>query len=633
MSRKKTHEEYVAELAIKNPNVEVVGKYIDSNTKITHRCKIHDIEWNISPTNILNGGRCRECRKESYHKKRCKTHEQYVNEVMNVNPNIIVIDKYINSDTAILHKCLKDGYEWCAIPYNILKGQGCPKCAGVKKKTHEEYVSELAIKNPSIEVIGEYIDAKTKILHHCLIHDVYWDVLPSNALKGKGCRECMKDKNRNKFLKNHEEYVSQVKHINPNIEVLQTYIGTNSPILHKCLIHNVEWEVSPSSILNGCGCPKCKTERIRNKLIKSHDQYVEELLSINPHIEVVENYIDGNTPILHHCKTHNVFWKQKPNNALQGKGCYKCGVDKIHKANAMSHEDYVKKINLINPSIMVVGKYINCKTKIRHYCLKHNIYWDAYPESILHESGCPQCRGDKIREKNCLTHEQYIEKLKNSNSNIVVLERYIDMKTPILHKCIIHNTEWVTTPSSVLQGCGCAKCKSEKISESRLKSHDQYVEELANINPNIIVLGQYDGAKVSILHKCLLDGNEWFTSPSSILNGCGCPQCNESKGEKQVSLWLDEHNFVYERQKSFDDCKDIRTLPFDFYLPNYNIIIEYDGKQHYEPIDHFGGQESFEYTVKHDKIKNEYCKNNGISLLRIPYYKNVEEELNNFLFI
>ena len=74
-------------------------------------------------------------------------------------------------------------------------------------------------------------------------------------------------------------------------------------------------------------------------------------------------------------------------------------------------------------------------------------------------------------------------------------------------------------------------------------------------------------------------------------------------------------------------------LPFDFYLPKYNSCIEFDGIQHYEPVEHFGGQESYDYTVKHDKIKNEYCKNNGILLLRIPYYKNVEEELNNFLFI
>lgn len=83
-------------------------------------------------------------------------------------------------------------------------------------------------------------------------------------------------------------------------------------------------------------------------------------------------------------------------------------------------------------------------------------------------------------------------------------------------------------------------------------------------------------------------------------------------------------------KKKFEDCKDKKPLPFDFYLPNNVICIEYDGEQHTKPIDYFGGIESYECTVRHDKMKNEYCKNNGISLLRIPYNKNVEEELNNF---
>ena len=64
-------------------------------------------------------------------------------------------------------------------------------------------------------------------------------------------------------------------------------------------------------------------------------------------------------------------------------------------------------------------------------------------------------------------------------------------------------------------------------------------------------------------------------------------------------------------------------------------MIEYDGEQHFRPIEYFGGQKKFELQQKHDTIKNEYCKNNGIPLLRIPYFKydNIEEELNNFLFI
>ena len=108
-----------------------------------------------------------------------------------------------------------------------------------------------------------------------------------------------------------------------------------------------------------------------------------------------------------------------------------------------------------------------------------------------------------------------------------------------------------------------------------------------------------------------------------------------SKGELCVKLWLEENNIEYIQQYTFDNCRDKQVLPFDFYLPTFNILIEYDGELHFYPIEYFGGQEKFERQQRHDKIKNEYCEKNNIPLLRIPYYKynNIEEELNNFLFI
>lgn len=184
-----------------------------------------------------------------------------------------------------------------------------------------------------------------------------------------------------------------------------------------------------------------------------------------------------------------------------------------------------------------------------------------------------------------------------------------------------------------MQGCGCPECGKEKIRKQLIKTHDQYINELKDVNPNMTVIETYKGANTSILHKCLIDGNEWYSTPKNILSGNGCPQCNESKGERKIRLWLDNHNIVYEAQKSFNDCRDIRPLPFDFYLLNKRTAIEFDGEQHFKPIEHFGGVKAYELRIKHDNIKNEYCKNNGISLLRIPYFKNVEEELNNFLFI
>ena len=92
-------------------------------------------------------------------------------------------------------------------------------------------------------------------------------------------------------------------------------------------------------------------------------------------------------------------------------------------------------------------------------------------------------------------------------------------------------------------------------------------------------------------------------------------------------LYTEICDIVYVYQKIFKDCKDKNPLPFDFYLPEYNMCIEYQGQQHYYPVEIFGGKKTFEKQQKHDNIKKEYCQKNNITLFEIPYYSNLDEEL------
>ncbi len=195
----------------------------------------------------------------------------------------------------------------------------------MKKKTHDEYVSELAIKNPNIEVIDKYVDANTKIMHHCLTHDVFWKTTPSRALQGIGCEECRKWKFREVRCKTNEQYIVEVSNITPHIILLESYIDAKTPILHRCLLHNVEWMAYPDNVLKGCGCYKCGYEKIGDKNRKLHEKYVEELKIKNQNIVVVETYMDAVTPILHKCLIDGYEWKASPANLLFGTGCPKCG--------------------------------------------------------------------------------------------------------------------------------------------------------------------------------------------------------------------------------------------------------------------------------------------------------------------
>ena len=356
---------------------------------------------------------------------------------------------------------------------------------------------------------------------------------------------------------------------------------------------------------------------------KTHEEYVEELMVKNPNIEVVEKYIDAKTPILHRCKIDGYEWCAKPNNILNRKGCPKCA-----RNIKLTHEQYVERVFETNQYIEVIGQYINMKTSILHKCRKHNIKWMAMPECILDGKGCKECMKEKIGLKNSKTHEQYLKELSLINSDIIVIEEYSGANTPILHQCILCGHMWKASPANILNGTGCPKCAG-----NIKRTHEEYVLEVYEKNQYIEVIGQYINANTPILHRCKIDGCEWYASPYNILTGKGCPQCKESSGERMVRQWLENHNIQYEFQKIFSNCIDKKPLPFDFYLPDYNSCIEYQGGQHYFPVDYFGGQEKFELQIQHDKIKFNYCKKNNIKLLCIRYDENINEALTNFLFI
>lgn len=100
---------------------------------------------------------------------------------------------------------------------------------------------------------------------------------------------------------------------------------------------------------------------------------------------------------------------------------------------------------------------------------------------------------------------------------------------------------------------------------------------------------------------------------------CGCDKQNVSKGVCKIKTILQNNNIIFEQEKTFPDCINIKKLPFNFYLPDYNTIIEFDGRQHFSPTSYFGGKEKFKQQQINDSIKNNWCKTNNIILIRIPY--------------
>lgn len=355
---------------------------------------------------------------------------------------------------------------------------------------------------------------------------------------------------------------------------------------------------------------------------KTQEEYVSELAIKNQNVEVIGEYNGARTPILHHCLVHDVYWNMSPTNALKGCGCKQCGIDKYSSLQRKTSDQYKEELRIKNPNLIVLGEYINSNTPILHNCIKHNITWCISPSSALRGSGCIECWKEKLHNYKVKDHEKYVKEVSIINPNIEVIGNYIGADINILHKCRIDDYEWMARPANILHGYGCPKCAG-----NMMKTQEEYIEDVYKINKDIEVVGKYSGVYSPILHKCKIDGYEWYSCPVSILHGSGCPKCGETRGEKKIGNCLDNNYISYVREKSFDDCRDIRPLPFDFYIPDYNICIEYQGEQHYEPVDYFGGEEKFKIQQLHDNIKKEYCEKNGIHLLCISYldFDNIEK--------
>lgn len=263
---------------------------------------------------------------------------------------------------------------------------------------------------------------------------------------------------------------------------------------------------------------------------------------------------------------------------------------------------------------------VRCKTCGHTWALATNALLD--PAKGKTYGGCPNC----INRSFAKTHDEFIHELSVILPDVSALDEYVNNYTKIRVRNNRCGHEWSATPLSLLGGHDCQRCKR----------HNHFVELLKQRRPNTTLVSEYTDSRLYVRVKCLICGSEWDALASALLSHSTerCPSCVEkSRGERRVAEVLEQHNIEFISQHKFDNCCGVRPLPFDFYLPSYNLCIEYDGEQHFYAREFFGGGEAYQKRHRHDNIKNEYCRVNNIGLLRIPYTKfdSVEDIILNYI--
>ncbi|OIJ14922.1 hypothetical protein BKP37_06980 [Anaerobacillus alkalilacustris] len=289
----------------------------------------------------------------------------------------------------------------------------------------------------------------------------------------------------------------------------------------------------------------------------------------------------------------------------------------------------------------VLGTYTRSKDPIS---VKHNpcgnIRDDVSPDTYLRGNGgkgykCNHCSGKWKR-----TTTDFIKEVEELyGKDYTVLGEYVNRHTDILIK---HNKcggrPFPVRPKHFLDRRSCGEEYCVKCSGKQKKNTEHFKQEVYKlVGDEYQVKSEYVNARISLTlfhKKC---GEQYPCTPDNFLRGKRCPFCRESKGEKKIAEFLKRHKINFIQQYRNPECRNIKPLPFDFAIldkrDNPIFFIEFDGEQHFKPSEYYGGLGAFQKLKQNDKIKNMFALENGIFLIRIPYFKmeSVDDILSGYI--
>lgn len=447
------------------------------------------------------------------------------------------------------------------------------------------------------------------------------------------------------ILKNTHPFIfsqiSKEKHLGIDLEKIATH--SHKKLWWKCPTCNKEWVSIVKNRTVGQGCPYCAGKKpTKNNNLATKYPEISKLWHPTKNKGILPTMVLPNSQKkvwwLDTCG-HTTF--SSISNKVKGKGCPYCSGHKVlRKFNDLATTnpelldewDYEK--NTIKPEEVSKG----CSTKVWWKCSKGHS-WEATISSRTQKRGCPYCSGlkaipgktDLFSKFPHLASEWDYEKNKRIDPLLVAATS----NKKVWWKCNKGHSWEARISSRSDKKTGCPYCSNTLILSgyNDFKTTHPYLMKDWDYEKNSTPPEEiFRGTQEIFWWKCHKCGKSWRTSPNcrTSPHGSNCPYCSsKSKNEDKIDYILTLYNITYEKEKRFDNCIDKRQLPFDWYLPEHNICIEYDGEQHYIENPVWGGKEALLETKRRDEIKTKYCLENNLPLLRIPYWE--KKNINTIL--
>ncbi len=473
-----------------------------------------------------------------------------------------------------------------------------------------------------------YVNPHDHVEIGCRTHG-FFKQSPANHLRGRGCAKCRNDKLRINNSMGTKGFIKKAvqKYGNRYGYSLVEYVNMFTKVKIICFDHG-EFDKTPNVYLRGAGCPKCPRAKNDPRIITKEKFIERSNEKYNGTYDYSKVEFKGmRIKVLIGCLVHGTwFWQIPESHSLGKRGCKKCKGEQISWRQMDTLELFLTKAAKIRGNLYDYSRVeINSPDKkVEIICRTHGSFYQKREEH-LQGKGCPKCAGKNI------TNKEFLKKARDKHGETYDYpDEYVLSSQKLRIICFIHG-EFFQTPTDHLRGNGCRLCGLERSAKARTKTHKDFVIQATSVHD-----GKYsypetyvnDITKITIV--CPTHGP--FTQvPDYHLQGCGCPRCQESKGERETSKVLKKYGVPFETQKRFPECKHLNVLPFDFYVESLNLLIEYDGEQHFSPVKRFGGKKAFKLVQYRDSIKTKFAEDNGYILLRIRYDENIEEKLLPFL--
>ncbi|VVC05564.1 Uncharacterised protein [uncultured archaeon] len=307
--------------------------YINSQTKILIRCKLHDRWFWQTPNSHLQGNECPSCGNLKISQKLRMTQEEFLEKCHAVHGDTYdySLTHYTNNYTKIIIICKIHGL-FEQNPDSHMRGTNCPTCMHEQKAKEQTKTQEQFIQK-AVKVHGNeydyskvhYVDNHTKVTIICKKHGSF-EQQPSNHLSGQRCPVCGRENSILHRTKTTEKFIQKARAIHGNKYdySLVHYVDNHTKVTIICKDHG-PFEQTPRSHLNGSGCPTCAIIEVARKQTKTQEQFIQESIEIhgNDYDYSQVHYISSREKIIIICKKHGPFL-QAPVKHLAGHKCPKC---------------------------------------------------------------------------------------------------------------------------------------------------------------------------------------------------------------------------------------------------------------------------------------------------------------------